>query len=248
MVEVSNKKTERKNSRTGKREKRRFKPIKLRRREDPDRRCGMFIGFYNPSVILTYIGLASSVYGITQVFERRYAVVYICLLISGICDMFDGKIARAMKNRTADEKVFGIQIDSLCDLVCFGVYPAIIGYSYGVNKGLGIISAYLIVQAAVIRLGYFNVTEEERQQICSEPRKKYQGLPVTTVAMFFPLLYLGRQNIPPFAFPYVIQIMMIVIALLFILNINVKKFSVKTIVLFFLMGVLIVFGYLKVRG
>jgi CDP-diacylglycerol--serine O-phosphatidyltransferase len=161
--------------------------------------------------------------------------------------MFDGKIARAMKNRTADEKVFGIQIDSLCDLVCFGVYPAVIGYSYGFNHGLGLLSAYLIIQAAVIRLGYFNVTEEERQRVCSEPRKKYQGLPVTTVAMFFPLLYLGRHNIPIDMFPYVIQIMMIVISLLFVLNINVKKLSVKTIVLFFIMAMLIVLGCINFK-
>lgn len=206
------------------------------------------IGFYNASVILTYIGLASSVFGITQVFEGNYDIVYLCLLISGVCDMFDGKIARAMKNRSADAKVFGIQIDSLCDLVCFGVFPAVIGYSYGFNHGLGLISAYLIVQAAVIRLGYFNVTEEERQRVCSEPRKKYQGLPVTTDAMIFPLLYLGRHNIPKQVFPYVFQSFMIVIAFLFILNINVKKLSVKTIVLFFTMAALIVLGYMKFKG
>jgi CDP-diacylglycerol--serine O-phosphatidyltransferase len=200
------------------------------------------IGFYNASVILTYLGLASSVFGITQVFEKNYTVVYLCLLISGVCDMFDGKIARAMKNRTPDEKVFGIQIDSLCDLVCFGVFPAVIGYSYGFNHGLGLLSAYLIVQAAVIRLGYFNVTEEERQRVCTEPRKKYQGLPVTTVAMFFPLLYLGRHNIPIDIYPYVYQIFMIIVSILFILNVNVKKLSVKTIVLFFIMAVLIVLG------
>jgi CDP-diacylglycerol--serine O-phosphatidyltransferase len=205
------------------------------------------IGFYNASVILTYLGLASSVFGITQVFEGNYDIVYLCLLISGVCDMFDGKIARAIKNRTAEEKVFGIQIDSLCDLVCFGVFPAVIGYSYGFNKGLGLISSYLIVQAAVIRLGYFNVTEEERQRICTEPRKKYQGLPVTTVAMIFPLLYLGRHNIPIHIFPYVFQIFMIIIAILFILNINVKKLSVKAIVLFFTMAALIVLGFVQFK-
>lgn len=205
------------------------------------------IGFYNVSVILTYIGLASSVFGITRVFEGQYAAAYLCLLISGVCDMFDGKIARAMKNRTAEEKVFGIQIDSLCDLVCFGVFPAVLGYSYGFNHGLGVISAYMIVQAAVIRLGYFNVTEEERQRICSEPRKKYQGLPVTTVAMIFPLLFVGGHNIPKNIYPYVFQIFMIVIAILFILNINVKKFSIKGIVLIFTMAALIVLGYVKCR-
>lgn len=205
------------------------------------------IGFYNASVILTYIGLASSVFGITRVFEGQYAAAYLCLLISGVCDMFDGKIARAMKNRTAEEKVFGIQIDSLCDLVCFGVFPAVLGYSYGFNHGLGVISAYMIVQAAVIRLGYFNVTEEERQRICSEPRKKYQGMPVTTVAMIFPLLFVGGHNIPKNIYPYVFQIFMIVIAILFILNINVKKFSIKGIVLIFTMAALIVLEYVKYR-
>ena len=203
------------------------------------------IGFYNWSVVLTYVGLFSSVFGITRIFEHQPSLAFVCLLISGVCDMFDGKIARAMKNRTPDEKVFGIQIDSLCDLVCFGVFPGIIGYSYGFNHGLGLISSYMIVQAAVIRLGYFNVTEEERQRVCTEPRDKYQGLPVTTVAMFLPLLYLGRQNIPPEVFPYVFQILMIIISVLFILNINVKKFSVKTIVMLFMMAALIVLSYVK---
>ena len=205
------------------------------------------IGFYNWSVVMTYVGLFSSVFGITQILEGREGIAFICLLISGACDMFDGKIARAMKNRTPDEKVFGIQIDSLCDLVCFGVFPAVIGYHYGFNHGLGLISAYMIVQAAVIRLGYFNVTEEERQRVCAEPRKKYQGLPVTTDAMFLPLLYLGRHEIPQQAFPYVFQIVMIITAILFVLNINVKKFSVKGIVIIFMMAALLLLGYIKVR-
>lgn len=196
---------------------------------------------------MTYIGLFSSVFGITMIFENHETAAFICLLVSGVCDMFDGKIARAMKNRTPDEKVFGIQIDSLCDLVCFGVFPAVIGYHYGFNHGLGLAAAYCIVQAAVIRLSYFNVTEEERQRVCAEPRKKYQGLPVTTVAMFLPLLYLGRHEVPEEAFPYVFQSVMIIISILFILNVNVKKFSVKTIVLMFIMAALLLLGYIKVR-
>ncbi|WP_124099750.1 CDP-alcohol phosphatidyltransferase family protein [Ruminococcus sp. Marseille-P6503] len=203
------------------------------------------IGFYNYSVILTYIGLASSVYGITQIFEGHDAIAFLCLLLSGICDLFDGKIARSMKNRTDHEKVFGIQIDSLCDLVCFGVFPAVIGYHYGFNYGLGLISAIMIVLGAVIRLGYFNVMEEERQRQTSELRKQYQGLPVTTVAIILPLLYLGRQNIPARYFPFVFQGFMILISILFVLNINVKKLSIKGILILFTMGAIIFIGYLK---
>ena len=207
------------------------------------------IGFYNYSVILTYMGLAASVLGITRVIEhgQATALVFLCLLFSGVCDLFDGKIASAMKNRTEHEKVFGIQIDSLCDLVCFGVFPAVIGYSYGFNHGLGLISAIMIVLGAVIRLGYFNVMEEERQRNTTEQRKTYQGLPVTTVAIVLPLLYLGRLNIPPHIFPYVFQSFMILISILFVLNINVKKLSLKGILLLFTMGIIIMIGYLKMN-
>lgn len=51
--------------------------------------------------------------------------------------MFDGKIARSKKNRTDREKMFGVQIDSLCDCVCFGVFPAMICYLMGVRGALG---------------------------------------------------------------------------------------------------------------
>ena len=51
----------------------------------------------------------------------RFKSAVFCLALSGLCDMFDGKIARRKKDRTEDEKKFGIQIDSLCDVVCFGL-------------------------------------------------------------------------------------------------------------------------------
>lgn len=202
------------------------------------------IGFYNYTVILTYIGLLSSVYGITQTFEHHYAIAFLCLVVSGICDLFDGKVARSKKDRTDHEKVFGIQIDSLCDLVCFGVLPACIGYSYGFNHGLGLISAMMIVLGGVIRLGYFNVMEEERQRNTEENRKEYQGLPITTTSIILPLLYVGRHNVPAPAFPYVFQGFMILMALLFVLNISIKKLSNKGILILFTLGILIFVGYI----
>lgn len=153
------------------------------------------IGFYNYSVILTYIGLASSVFGITQIIDGKqgYAIPFYVCSCQAYVIYLTGKIARAMKNRTEREKVFGIQIDSLCDLVCFGVFPAVIGYSYGFNYGLGLVASVMIILGAVIRLGYFNVMEEERQRTTTEVRKQYQGLPVTTVAIILPLLFWGEQ-------------------------------------------------------
>lgn len=205
------------------------------------------IGFYNYSVILTYIGLLSSVFGITQISEKHYSVAFLCLLLSGLCDMFDGKIARAMKNRTEHEKLFGIQIDSLCDLVCFTVFPAVIGYSFGMNYGLGVISAAMIILGGVIRLGYFNVTEEERQRTTTEHRKEYQGLPVTSTAIILPLLYIGRDLVGKSAFPYVFQGFMMLISLLFVLNIKVRKLNIKGLLVLCVLGFVIFFGFLRGR-
>lgn len=203
------------------------------------------IGFYNYTVILTYISLCSAVYGITQVFEQNEAIAFLCLLLSGICDLFDGKVARHKTDRTDQEKVFGIQIDSLADLVCFGVLPAVIGYSYGFNYGLGLASALLIVLCGLIRLGYFNVMEEERQRTTAENRKEYQGLPITTSAIILPLIYMGRHNIPKAAYPYVFQGFMVLLALLFVLNIKVKKISAKSIIIMFTIAAIIILGLMK---
>ena len=74
------------------------------------------IGYYNYSVILTYIGLASAVYGMVQAMSYNPRVAILCLMVCGLCDAFDGAIARTCK-RTEDEKSFGMQIDSLCDLL-----------------------------------------------------------------------------------------------------------------------------------
>ncbi len=76
------------------------------------------IGFYDYTVVLTYISFTSSIIGIFCAVTGHPKWAVFCLALSGLCDMFDGKIARTKKNRTEDEKQFGIQIDSLCDVVC----------------------------------------------------------------------------------------------------------------------------------
>ena len=83
------------------------------------------IGFYNASVILTYLGVVSAVFGMSQAFDGNFKIAILCLMISGLTDMYDGTIAKMIK-RSEDAKKFGIEIDSLCDLVCFGVYPVVI--------------------------------------------------------------------------------------------------------------------------
>lgn len=200
------------------------------------------IGYYNYTVILTYISLLSSILGIFfasgiggSAPHPEYAVV--CLMVSGLCDMFDGKIARTMK-RTEEEKKFGIQIDSLCDLICFGVLPVVIGYSIGMNSWADIPVLMLFPLCAVIRLAYFNVTEDERQQKTAENRRVYEGLPVTSVALILPLLYSFREDIGIERFPYVYGAVLFLIAIAFITRFRVKKPSFKTMLWFIGFGAL----------
>ena len=182
----------------------------------------MFLGFYDYTVVLTYISLGISVFGITMALEVNFRMAIFCLALSGLCDMFDGKIARTKKNRTEDEKNFGIQIDSLCDVVCFGVFPAMICYCLGVNTPAGVAALIFYSIASVIRLAYFNVTEAKRQTQTEENRKYYQGLPITSMAIILPFLYLMRRYYM-IHFLIVIHIAVIIVGLIFILNIKVKK-------------------------
>ena len=198
----------------------------------------LWIGFYNYSVILTYLGLISSVIGMTQALEGKFGTAIACLVISGICDMLDGKVARAM-DRTEDEKQFGIQIDSLCDLICFGAFPAFLGYGLGLRGFWGMSAMCLYVLAAVIRLGYFNVMEEKRQKETHQVRKYYQGLPVTSIAIIFPLVYLMRPYFGNVVYLRVLIGVMVAVAILFVSNIKVYKPGNKMMAVFIGLGVVI---------
>ena len=171
------------------------------------------IGVYDYTVILTYLSLLS---GCTGMFISMSGLGHpyigmLFMLFSGLCDAFDGRVARTKKNRTELEQAFGVQIDSLSDLVAFGVLPASVGvsmlrasqrYSDVPHRiaesgkmcwypALLIAVAVLYVLAAMIRLAYFNATEDERKQQKEEVGAEYfTGLPVTTAALVFPLVLL----------------------------------------------------------
>ena len=185
----------------------------------------MFIGFYGASVILTYIGLAFSIVGMFLAFLGFIPAAFMCLILSAICDMFDGTVARACK-RTEREKKFGVQIDSLVDTVSFGVFPVILGICMGFTRKIDIIIYIFYILSAVIRLAYFNVLSEEKYIFSKKSKQMtsyYYGLPVTSIAIILPFTYnlkiFMNSNIFFKAYPLV----MLATALLFILNIKIKK-------------------------
>ena len=192
------------------------------------------IGFYNYTVILTYMGAAAAVCGILLSANHNPFWAIICLLFAGLTDMFDGKIASTMKRNEA-EKGFGIQIDSLCDLISFGVLPIAIGYGIGLDGVIFYISAMLYPLCAIIRLAYFNVDEAMRQKNETGRRKIYYGLPVTASALIYPLVY-GFKDLLGAAMPIVYQIAIFAVALAFILKFKITKPTGKTFILFLLLG------------
>lgn len=182
------------------------------------------IGFYDYTVVVTYISLISSIMGMFFTIDGKLPLAVFCLAFSGLCDMFDGKIARTKKNRTDDEKAFGIQIDSLCDIVCFGIFPIILGYQLGMCKIYSLMILAFYGVAGVIRLAYFNVMEEKRQSETSENRKYYQGLPITSMSVIMPLLFMVSVFFPGFRYFLVcLHIAMLLVGFLFILNFRFRK-------------------------
>lgn len=209
-----------------------------------------FIGFYDYTVILTYISLISSVLGMTRAIHGDYKFAIFCLAVSGICDAFDGRIARTKKNRTDDEKAFGVQLDSLCDVICFGIFPAIICYLLGVRGVLGVILVIFYCLCAVIRLAFFNVLEAKRQANEGGATKVYRGLPVTSIAFILPLAFWLQFIIPELAFMILLHAILLVVGFLFILDFPLRKPGLKTIislslVLVFTVG--IIFAYTRFR-
>ena len=181
------------------------------------------IGFYDYTVILTYISVISAVLGMVCAHRGSFGAAMLCLFLSGFCDAFDGTVARTKKNRTEDEKAFGIQLDSLCDVVSFGVAPAFTCYCMGVNTVPGLVILCVYVVCAVIRLAFFNVQEAKRQQVESGCNKYYRGLPVTSSAIILPAFYLLRSLLPGKAFTLALHGLCGLIAFLFVLDFRVKK-------------------------
>ena len=200
------------------------------------------IGYYNYTVILTYLSLISALFGTHLAFRGEPVGALICLLLCGAFDSFDGMVARTKKGRTEEEKKFGIQIDSLADMFSFGIFPAIIGYTMGLNGWLWFAIFALYAICAVSRLGYFNVAEEMRQKETTEKRKYYQGLPVTSSSLIFPAVYLLKAAVGLGTMQGIYGIMMLVVALAFVIDFKVIKPGLKGILAMGVVGVFIFIG------
>ena len=188
----------------------------------------MFIINLKKSVLVTYLGIIFGIISMNFAFTKmafaevnyiRYSLIF--LILSGICDMFDGKVARMCK-RTQEEKEFGIQIDSLADTVNFLVLPVVIMLSLEMTSILDVCAYIVFIICGISRLGVFNCNAN-----ADGPVKYYNGLPVTSTAIVYPILGLLHGQIPDDIFKIIYLITTMIIAFLFIAKIKIPKFKNK---------------------
>jgi CDP-diacylglycerol--serine O-phosphatidyltransferase len=198
----------------------------------------MFIGKYNKSVIITYLGVVISLIGSYKaLMDNNIRIALLCLIIAGICDLFDGMYARKCK-RTEEEKNFGIQIDSLSDMIDFVLLPVSIFYALGLNEWYHVVIYIFYTLAAITRLGYFNISVNGKS---NEPVKYYQGLPVTYVALILPITWLLLLIMNDNLFSIIYTFIITTISFLFILNIKVIKPRGIFYVIFPLLALILIF-------
>ena len=187
-----------------------------------------FIGFYDYTVWLTYLSLMSAVVGIVQATRGNLVFAVICILFSGFCDMFDGIVARTKKDRTQDQKNFGIQIDSLTDVIAFGVTPAVVFYFHGVKSVIGVAILVTYVLCGLIRLAFFNVLETKRQANPEESAclKEFRGMPITFSAMITPVICFIGWCLPYHVSIWLYHIAPAVMAFFFVFDIRIPKLDV----------------------
>ncbi|MBQ4013742.1 MAG: CDP-alcohol phosphatidyltransferase family protein [Treponema sp.] len=219
------------------------------------------IGFYDYTVILTYLSMLSATTGIMLCLNdigHPYLGMFF-LMFCGLCDAFDGKVARTKKNRTPQMKLFGVQIDSLSDLVAFGLLPACIGIAMlrssivfanfpdfkflhladksAIIKVILSGIAVLYALAAMIRLAYFNVLEAERQKTEDGANKMFMGLPVTSAALVFPTILLihifSSADLTLLYFMF-----LAIVGALFVSSVQIKKPTTKGVLIMISIGLI----------
>ena len=228
------------------------------------------LGVYNYTVVLTYMSVVSAVLGIFVSLSGtgHPYIGTMFLLFCGLCDAFDGKVASTKKNRSKLERNFGIQIDSLSDVLAFGVLPACIGVAimrtspmlktlcladgtewYGDLIKYALYAVLVVYAlAALIRLAYFNVTEEERQLTEDGPRKYYVGLPVTSAALIVPAAAIIRFICSYFFdISFLFYAIMLVTAIAFVSSFKIKKFGIVGILVLIGIGAAICVTFLLFR-
>ena len=201
------------------------------------------IGFYRNCDILTLTGTTFGAIGMILAINKLVPYAVICLILCGICDAFDGFLARRRKN-TPQESYYGGELDSLSDAICFGVFPAIISICDGVTGIFAYFCYVFYILAGVIRLAYFNTLAQYPEK--ATHKNFFIGLPITTGAIFYPITwFLLRKLNVPFS-NIIVPCLFLLFGLLYILHFKFPKLTNKARVILSIMGVLFIITFIVI--
>ena len=172
--------------------------------------------------IISLLGLLCAVFGIYFAIEGIFLASVIAVLWAVLFDWFDGIIARKIKGRTKEQEVFGAQLDSMIDIVSFGILPAILLLSYG-NYSLWFMpGAFIIIATSVIRLSYFNIYG-------LIDSKTYIGFALDNNVLILAFVFLFESFFSHTTFSIIIYSLLMVLSALNLSSIPTPKFGGKWI-------------------
>jgi len=165
-------------------------------------------------------GLLCAVIGIYYAILGIFPLAIIGVLWAVLFDWADGIIARQMKGRTNHHRAIGGQLDSLIDIVSFGVFPAVFLLSYGKFSLWFLPGAFLIVAVSAIRLSYFNV-------FGLIDDKTYSGLALDNNIIIFAFVYLFEGLINYKVFSIIIYALLMILLVFNLAPVRTPKFAGK---------------------
>jgi len=176
-------------------------------------------GIYVLPNLFTTGNLFCGFWAIISVFQEKFLYAAIAILLASAFDILDGKVAR-LSGATSK---FGIQYDSLADLVSFGIAPAVLAFSWALRPygRFGWLAAFLFVVCGALRLARFNV------QTSSGEVKYFKGLPIPAAATMIALTILLYLRLIETGWVKDIVILVMIYILAFLMVSNIRYFSFK---------------------
>ncbi len=193
------------------------------KKRDPESQLTMFSFIFDLPNIVTLFGLLSALLGVCAAIKGNLYTAAVFGAWSVVFDWLDGLVASKIKNRTDTHRAFGAQLDSLIDMVSFGVLPAIILLRYSNYNPWFIPGAFAIISACAIRLSYFNIYGLTNG-------KSYTGLAVDYNGLIVSLFFLIESFFDSGPLPEILYILMILVVYLNLSSIQIPKFP-KTILI-----------------
>lgn len=181
------------------------------------------IGYFRKCDMLTMLGTTIAFIGMCCAFNGHFSLASLCLMLSGICDSFDGTLARKYKYDKSQQE-YGVQLDSLSDVICFGILPAIITVLISTSI-VSVIICIFYMLCGVIRLAYFNMLHTTK----AAKKGEYIGLPITSIAIAYPIILIILRILNPGLLSKVMPAVLLIMGSLFIARFKLKKPNVPKI-------------------